>query len=103
DGFRLPNGYSVIFAYNASFASLFNAAVGGFPVDTKDGNIIGCPDTDRVLHLGVSELGSVEAPIFHFTTTNNVPKVIFDFLGGAPGGIVPVDGCVGISKLTTCE
>jgi hypothetical protein len=105
DGFRLPNGFSIVIAYQASFSSLFNAAVAGFPIDTDNNNIV-CPagQAPRVLHLGESELGSVEAPTIRFQQSlAGAPQVVFDFLGGDPAGMQTVTGCVGISRLTTCE
>ena len=104
DGFRLHNGESVIFAYNASFASLFNAAVAGFPIDVDGSDIIGCgPGGNQVLHLGVSELDSVEPPVVRFAQSGNQPQVILDFLGNNTQVQTITGGCSGFSALSECE
>jgi hypothetical protein len=103
DGFRIPNGSSVVFAYDTSFASLFNAAVAGFPVDTNDDNGIGCVGAgDQVLHLGTGSLNSVNAPLISFATDANGPATVFDFEGDGTVSETR-SGCVGISNsLAVC-
>ena len=102
NGFRIPNGSSVVLAYDASFASLFNAAAAGFPIDVDGNNLIGCdPSGNRVLHLGIATLQSVEAPIIRFGSNGANATTSFDFLGDGTQ-TQTVRGCVGISPLSMC-
>ena len=61
DGFSVPQGASVIFAYDVPLATPFFAASAGFPVDRNGVNEHGC-GANRVLVNGRANLNSIPPP-----------------------------------------
>lgn len=102
DGFTLPNGSSVVFAYDIPLTSLFTAGVGGFPVDEDGNNLIGCENgPNQVLQLGRSDMQAVPAPLITFLDSS---RVQFDFDGdGAPEQTTTAQQRCRVAALSACR
>jgi 6-phosphogluconolactonase (cycloisomerase 2 family) len=66
DGFALPRGHTVVFAYRTPPLALATAGVAGFLVDLDGENVVGCTGANRVLNAGEALKHSVAPPRARF-------------------------------------